>query len=146
MYGERAEELTEDIYPNSDSDADPLCMGTYSIKMRLRKDIPQLLPMWGKRIRVYHRGVQKLCNNCYGPHPRRNCRSDKVPWTQYVLKFMETHPEVPKEFYGRWWKIINEEYGEIVNESDETEVTQVQQESSSNYIESNMEQIRGPDR
>ena len=34
----------------------------------------------------------------------------------------------------------------MVDESDETEVTQVQQESSSNYIESNMEQIRGRDR
>ena len=118
LYGERAGELTEDIYPNnSDSEGDPICMGTYSIKMRLKKDIPQLIPMWGKRIRIYHRGVQKLCNNCYGNHARRNCKSQKVPWTQYVLKFMENHPEVPKEMYGRWWKIINDEYGEIVEDS-----------------------------
>ena len=30
---------------------------------------------------------------------------------------MENHPEVPKEMYGRWWKIINDEYGEIVEDS-----------------------------
>ena len=81
---------------NSYSDAEFICNGTYSIKMRLNKDmdIPQLLPMWRKKIWVYHRGVQKLCNNCYRPHPRRNCRFEKVPWTLYVLKFMEKHPEM----------------------------------------------------
>jgi hypothetical protein len=119
LFGERAGELSEDIHPNSDSEPDFLCTGTYSIKMRLNKDIPQLLPMWGKRIRVYHRGVQKLCNNCYGPHTRRNCRSEKVPWTQYVLKFMEKHPEIPSDLYGRWWKVINDEYGEIVQTNEE---------------------------
>ena len=129
LFGERAGELSEDIHPNSDSDEDIFCTGTYSIKMRLNRDIPQLLPMWGKRIRVYHRGVQKLCNNCYGPHPRRNCKSAKVPWTQYVLKFMEKNPEIPSHLYGRWWKIINEEYGEIVEED---ETVQLSRNESSN--------------
>ena len=27
---------------------------------------------------------------------------------------MENHPEIPAELYGKWWKIVNEEYGEIV--------------------------------
>ena len=76
--------------------------------MRLTRDIPQLIPMWGKRIRVYHRGFQKLCNNCYGHHARRNCKSQKVPSTKYVLDFMEANPEIPKEMYGRWWKVIND--------------------------------------
>ena len=30
---------------------------------------------------------------------------------------MEKHPEVPKEMYGRWWKIINDEFGEIVEDN-----------------------------
>ena len=49
-FGEQAGELSEDIHPNSDSDADLIGNGTFSIKMRLKRDIPQLLPMWGKRI------------------------------------------------------------------------------------------------
>ena len=65
-FGEQAGQLSEDIHPNSDSDADLIGNGTFSIKMRLKRDIPQLLPMWGKRIRIYHRGVQKLCSNCFG--------------------------------------------------------------------------------
>ena len=117
-FGEQAGQLSEDIHPNSDSDADPIGNGTFSIKMRLRTDIPQLLPMWGKRVRIYHRGVQKLCSNCFGAHQRRNCRSSKVSWTRYVLNFMEKHPEIPSEMYGRWWKVINDEYGAIIEEED----------------------------
>ena len=50
IYGEAASELSEDIHPNSDSDADPVGNGTFSIKMRLKKEIPQLLPMCGRQI------------------------------------------------------------------------------------------------
>ena len=109
----------EEIHPNSDSDADPVGNGTFSIKMRLNRDIPQLLPMWGKRVRVYHRGVQKLCSNCFGAHARRNCRSEKVAWTRYVLNFMEKFPESPSKLYGRWWKVINDEFGEIIDEGEQ---------------------------
>ena len=118
-FGEQAGELTEDIHPNSDSDADPLGNGTFSIKMRLNRDIPQLLPMWGKRVRIYHRGIQKLCSNCFGSHARRNCRSEKVAWTRYVLNFMEKFPEIPSELYGRWWKVINDEFGEIIEDGEQ---------------------------
>jgi hypothetical protein len=114
LYGEPASELSEDVHPNSDSDADPVGIGTYSIKMRLNKEIPQLLPMKGRRIRVYYRGVTKLCPNCFGAHARKNCRSEKVSWIQYVLRFMENNPDIPPDFYGKWWKIVNEEFGEIV--------------------------------
>ena len=120
MFGEKAGELTEDLHPmppDSDSEAEAYCSGTYSIKMRLRTDMPQIIPMCGKRIRVYHKGIQKLCTNCFGAHQRRNCRSAKVPWIEYVLHFMEKYPDIPKELYGRWWKVVNDEYGEIVSEN-----------------------------
>jgi hypothetical protein len=132
MYGEAASELSEDVHPNSDSDADPVGNGTFSIKMRLNKEIPQLLPMRGRRIRVYYRGVTKLCPNCFGAHARKNCRSEKVSWIQYVLRFMENHPQIPAEHYGKWWKIVNEEFGEIVenvegvNEEEQTHSEQVE--------------------
>jgi hypothetical protein len=130
LYGERAGELTEDLQHYSDSDADLLGSGTYSIKMRLRKEIPQLIPMWGRRIRIYYRGVQKLCTNCFGPHPRRNCRSERVTWIQYCLNFMEKNPEIPQDYYGKWWKIVNQEFGEIIPEQGENNVDQQEQDSS----------------
>ena len=148
MYGEQASELSEDIHPNSDSDADPVGSGTYSIKMRLKKEIPQLIPMWGKRIRIYYRGVTKLCANCFGTHARKNCRSEKVSWIQYVLRFMENNPEIPPEFYGKWWKIVNEEFGEIIqdNESrpqeEEEEQTLRVEEETEGRIQPNQNQTQ----
>jgi hypothetical protein len=75
--------------------------------------------MWGKRIRIYYRGVTKLCPNCFGAHARKNCKSEKVTWIQYVLRFMENNPDIPPEYYGKWWKIVNEEFGEIITEGEE---------------------------
>ena len=137
LFGEKAGELTEDLQHYSDSDADPLGSGTYSIKMRLRKEIPQLLPMWGRRIRIYYRGVQKLCTNCFGHHPRRNCRSERVTWVQYCLNFMERNPEIPPEFYGKWWKIVNQEFGEIIPEEKEGRENQPEPDAEKTSYEQN---------
>ena len=27
---------------------------------------------------------------------------------------MENNPQIPEEMYGKWWKIVNEEFGEII--------------------------------
>ena len=113
LYGTRVGELAEDIHPESDSDTSPIGSGTYSVKMRLTKDIPQLIPMNGKRIKIYYRGVQKLCTNCFGGHARLHCRNDKVRWIDYVLNFMESNPDIPEKMYGRWWQAVNEEFGRV---------------------------------
>jgi predicted metal-dependent hydrolase len=105
--------------------------------MRLKKEVPQLLPMWGKRIRIYYRGVTKLCPNCFGAHARKNCRSEKVSWIQYVLRFMENNPDIPPEFYGKWWKIVNEEFGEIIQESEEETPGQTDNQDEENQHSSN---------
>ena len=41
---------------------------------------------------------------------------------------MEKHPEIPSEMYGRWWKVINDEYGAIIEE--ENEDSQAKESSS----------------
>ena len=135
LYGEKAGELAEDIHPDSDSDVAPIGSGTYSVKMKLKKDIPQLLPMFGKRIRVYYRGVQKLCTKCFGNHNRLHCRNDKVRWIDYVLRFIENNPDIPEEMYGRWWQVVNEEFGPVISENEERDVAgdEIEEEMQSNH-------------
>ena len=130
LFGEPAGDLSEEIHPNSDSDADPIGKGTFTIKMRLNRDIPQLLPMWGKRVRIYYRGVQKLCSNCFGTHPRKNCRSDRVSWVAYCLRFMENHKEISQELYGKWWKVVNDHYGEIIEEENDEDLADQPKQSN----------------
>ena len=117
QFGETIGHITEDIYPDSDSDGDPTGNGTFTVKMKLHTPIPQLLPMWGKRIRIYYRGIQKLCSRCFGNHPRKNCRSAKRRWVDYVLDFMGHYTEIPNELYGRWFEVVNNEFGEIIENS-----------------------------
>ena len=107
LYGVIRSELVEDCYFTDDGDSDGTNRtGVYSVKMEIHHDIPQLLPMSGKRIRVYYKSIQKLCTNCFGPHPKRVCRSQKRQWLDYVEQFIEKNPEIEPVFFGKWWDQI----------------------------------------
>ena len=69
--------------------------------------MPQLIPMHGKRIRLYYRGIIKRCTNCFKAHQRKNCKEEKVPWIKYVEQFITNFPEIPRESYGRWANMID---------------------------------------
>jgi hypothetical protein len=75
--------------------------------MKLDRDMPQLIPMHGKRIRLYYRGIIKRCTNCFKAHQRKNCKEEKVPWIKYVEQFITNFPEIPRESYGRWANMID---------------------------------------
>ena len=109
-FGELLTPIREDIYADSDSERDIVGNGTYSVKMKLESPIPQFLPMHGKRIRVYHSGITKLCTNCFGKHTRRQCKNNKVPWIVYVRDFMKMNAELGENYYGKWWDIVDNEF------------------------------------
>jgi len=103
-------EISEDTHEGSDDSGDdlpPVGNGIYSVQMKLTRDMPQLIPMHGKRIRLYYRGIIKRCTNCFGTHQRKNCKEEKVPWIKYVEHFISKYPEIPKESYGRWANMID---------------------------------------
>jgi len=109
-FGEVKSELSEDTHEESDDSSDdlpPVGNGIYSVRMKLERDMPQLIPMHGKRIRLYYRGIIKRCTNCFGSHQRKNCKEEKVPWIKYVEQFITNYPEIPMEAYGRWAKMID---------------------------------------
>ena len=110
IYGEPISPICEDIHEDSDSEAEPIGNGTYSVKMKLNKDIPQFLPMHGRRIRIYYKGITKLCTKCFGTHSRRQCQSEKVPWIVYVRNYMSNNESIEESLYGKWWEIIDKEF------------------------------------
>ena len=113
LYGEVTSDLKEDCFRDVNQKTGNNRTGNYSITMKLEKNIPQLLPMCGRRIKMYHAGIEKLCTNCFGPHKKQFCTSqEKIPWIDYVREFIERNDDIPIEFYGRWpdlIKKINEE-------------------------------------
>ena len=59
--------------------------------------------------------IYNFVNHCGVRRPLTTTIED----VNYLLKFMEAHCDIPPEYYGRWWKVINDEFGEIIND-DET--------------------------
>ncbi len=111
FWGTLASDITEDKVEDESDDsesAQTIGNGTYSVKMRLVRDLPQFLPMFGKRIRLYYRGIEKKCSNCFGPHARRVCNREKVTWIEYVDGLMNEYPDIPEEYFGKWATYVHE--------------------------------------
>ena len=109
-YGEITSKLEEDVFRDEAAN-DGIGDGTnrtgnYSIMMKLERPIPQLLPMCGRRVKIYHAGIQKLCTNCFGPHKKSTCTREKVPWINYVQTFIEENGDLKPEMFGKWNEII----------------------------------------
>ena len=109
MYGETFGKLNENFYYDPNPGAKPTGDGTYTIKMRIDKQIPQFLPMHGKKVKIEHRSIQIICTNCYGKHPRKVCKSEKISWMDYVEKFMKANQDISNDMIGKWFEIaVNE--------------------------------------
>ena len=80
--------------------------------------IPEWLPLDGLRIKIQHKGMQKLCNVCFGHHLRKDCNEEKVGWAEYVRKFRSENPDISDEFNGKWIKIIRESSNKMPEEKD----------------------------
>lgn len=98
--------------PVADSDDDEntdrtvtLSKGTLSCKMLMTERIPQLLPAYGKRVKIYYRGIEKQCTKCYETdHTRSECRSQTPRlWLDYVCEFASCYDKIPAKLYGKWY-------------------------------------------
>jgi hypothetical protein len=133
-YGLLVSDITEDKEekrPDSSEDEEiyndiDLNTGVYSAKMNLIKPIPQLIPMCGKKIKIYHRGIRKQCMKCFGTgHFKRDCGEERKEWLDYVDGFM-LEAKLPDEYYGNWsrlvedWRMKNQEKHET-NKNRQTE-------------------------
>jgi hypothetical protein len=76
-------------------------MGRYSVKIILTKDIPQLLPVKGKRVKLYYKGIQTLCPNCFGPHLKQMCQSERIKWLDDLTKIKKSHNKLQVELIAR---------------------------------------------
>jgi hypothetical protein len=109
-YGEVTSKLEEDVFRDevaTDGVGDGTNRtGNYTVLMKLESPIPQLLPMCGRRVKIYHSGIQKLCTNCFGPHKKSQCTNEKIPWIKYVQSFIEENKEFTPEMFGKWIDIV----------------------------------------
>ena len=108
-YGKVLVPITEETHDMQDSDPDldedPIGTGNYWLTMRLDKPIPQFIPMLGRKIEIYYRGMKQVCVNCYeAGHKKNDCKNQRREWVNYVAEFIETNDLSP-EMYGKWFEI-----------------------------------------
>ena len=105
LFGEVVSEITEEVYGDQDDpeskDLPPVGNGNYLVKMKLKKELPNWLPIYGKRICLEYRGNRKQCSWCFGFHMRKYCKNEKMGLEEYVDRFKIQHPEVPDPYYGK---------------------------------------------
>ena len=56
LYGSIESELVEDCFRDEEDTEGTNRTGAYSVKVKLNKKIPQMLPMSGRKIKIYYRG------------------------------------------------------------------------------------------
>jgi len=79
-----------------------LTTGIYSVKMQLFNQIPQFLPIDGKKIRIYYKGIPKLCTKCYTHgHLQQACNNDQDDWMTYLDRLM-INSELEDKLFGKW--------------------------------------------
>ena len=106
LYGDVLSKISEMKHPDSEVE-NPVGNGTYVVQMKLKRPIPQFLPISGRKVRFYYNGIKRECTNCYGHHAKQNCRNQKVQWIDQVRSFMDKNPKISRLWYGKWWQIVN---------------------------------------
>lgn len=112
-FGEKLTDLEEEtlemIDDNPQVGEDPvfkLGNGNFKLKMKIHEHIPQFLPIDGRKVKIYYRGIIKTCTNCYETgHLRKDCENVQTSWTEHVANFIESSPEIDKKLFGKWVKI-----------------------------------------
>ena len=116
FFGELLSPIREEMHHESDDEDDddedevdqpPLGTGNLWVNMRLERTIPQFLPIMGRKIEIYYRGINMTCNKCYEEgHRRSDCQSDKVEWLDYVKNFIESNEQIEPAMFGKWFEIV----------------------------------------
>ena len=104
QYGEIKSEL-EEIAISGPTET-PVGTGSYTIKVRLNRLIPNVLPMQGLKIKCSCQGVKKQCSNCYGYHRpegknlRKQFNCEGTTFEEYKEKFKADNPNIPLTMLG----------------------------------------------
>ena len=98
-YGEVQTDIVEKLFEDG-MDADQAVNGVnrtgiYLVRIKLIRDLPNMVPISGRRVRFFYPGIQILCTKCYGKHPKMACQSQKKTWLEYKTQFYAQNMDYP---------------------------------------------------
>lgn len=76
------------------------------VELKLEKHIPEYLPMYGRKIRIFYAGMPKQCNNCLEQgHLKFECENEKKDWFSYIEELISSG-NFNISLFGEWPEII----------------------------------------
>ena len=139
-YGEILSDVTEKCHYDPDPNALPVGNGSYQVRMKLKREIPNFIPAAGKKIRISYTGCTFLCSNCFRVHSRRSCKNEKVMWIHYVKRFMTNNEKLEEDWFGKWHDIINTQHSNVRSNSSNHKQSNNKQNES--FISKQLKAIR----
>jgi hypothetical protein len=88
----------EEIATTRESDGKTQGTGSYLLKVRLARMIPNIIPMYGLKIKCSYPGVKKQCGNCFEYHGNMKEKTktcEKKTFEEYIKIFKENNPKIP---------------------------------------------------
>ncbi len=71
------------------------------MRLKLAFHIPEYLPMWGKKARIYYHGIPLYCVSCNEiGHVKNECQADPVSWKSYIQRLVKDG--ISTELFGAW--------------------------------------------
>jgi len=73
----------------------------YSVRLKLTFQIPEFLPIFGKKARVYYHGMPLFCGGCHNVgHLKLDCKNETTDWWGFIDRLKAA--SVPLELFGTW--------------------------------------------
>ena len=102
LYGEIKSEIKE-VATQNEQGGSPVGTGSYTLKVKLKRAIPHILPINVLRVKCTYSGVKKQCKNCYEYHKesktgefsnKKTYKCEKKSYDQYVELFKQNNPRI----------------------------------------------------
>jgi len=112
-FGDIIGEVTEQPMDGLPEDCKPkdkkVGSGNFRVLIKLKRPIPQFLPMYGYKIKVYYRDIEKVCTKCFRPgHLQNDCQNQQKEWLHEVVDFIQNNEQIDDELFGRWLSLARE--------------------------------------
>jgi len=91
------------LFPYSNVlDKDGLKTEAITAKLELKEQMPEWLPMYSCKVRVYYHGIWPQCNKCWEPgHMSKTCEGEEINWKGFAKKLFQTG-RFKAEMFGYW--------------------------------------------
>ena len=102
-YGDVKSEIQEEaavLYDKETGKGIVVGIGVYLVSVKLNRLIPDLLPIQGKKIRMWYSGVKKQCRVCFSHHENEDqsgCQDRD--FKDYVKDFKNSNPELSPSMF-----------------------------------------------